>query len=83
MTDEPMLVELDTRNRISLTKLARHRRYLATATPDGSILLVPVRIVPEREATHLDDDAVVEESFVDDGDWEPSQGILRTTEVSP
>lgn len=56
---------------------------LETVTPSGRTWDSDAWLWREREATHLDDAAVVEESFVDDGDWEPSQGILRTTEVSP
>lgn len=47
MTDpEPVLIELDARNRASLGKLARHRRYLAQVHHDGMITLVPATVVP-------------------------------------
>lgn len=56
-----LLIELDARNRASLGKLARHRRYLANLQPDGTIVLTPARIVPAKEAAHLDHTAVVDE----------------------
>lgn len=46
MADEPTLIELDARNRASLGKLARHRRYLAKLQPDGTIVLTPAAVVP-------------------------------------
>ena len=61
MADEPTLIELDARNRASLGKLARHRRYLAKLETDGTITLVPARIVPAQEVAHLDRLAAIDE----------------------
>jgi hypothetical protein len=42
-----ILVELDERRRASLARLdPAHRRYLAHAEPDGTIILRPVDLVP-------------------------------------
>lgn len=48
------LVELDSRNRISLAKIGRpeHRRYLATADHTGTITLRPVELVPAVPGEH-------------------------------
>jgi hypothetical protein len=42
----PVLVELDARGRLSLGKLARHRRYFAAVDVDGTIVMTPAVAVP-------------------------------------
>lgn len=43
--DDPLL-ELDARGRVSLGRLAAHRRYLVTVQDNGQILLTPVTVLP-------------------------------------
>lgn len=53
--DEPVLVEVDQRRRVSLGKLVEegHSRYLATVESDGSIVLRPAVVMTETEAALL------------------------------
>src|SRR5437879_3960869 len=50
MASNPTLIELDSRRRASLAKLAKHDRYLASEEPDGTIVLVPAVVITELEA---------------------------------
>jgi hypothetical protein len=54
------LVELDSRRRVSLGKLAAHDRYLVRVESDGTIVLTPAQVVPlsrvESTDRMLDDD---------------------------
>jgi prophage tail gpP-like protein len=40
---EPTLVELDSRGRAVLGAVTRHRKFLATREPDGTLILTPVQ----------------------------------------
>ena len=51
MSAEPILVELDSRRRAALGRLARHSRYLAEVDGDGVITLTPAAVVSALEAT--------------------------------
>ncbi|MEW6477666.1 MAG: hypothetical protein AB1679_35925 [Actinomycetota bacterium] len=51
MSTQPTLVELDSRRRAALGRLARHSRYLAEVDDDGVITLTPVAVVSALEAT--------------------------------
>lgn len=62
-TLDGLLVELDGRGRASLTRLARHRRYLAKVHPDGTIVLTPAQVVPANEMRHLDHRAALAEAL--------------------
>jgi hypothetical protein len=48
-----MVIEVDSRRRISLGKLGHHDRYLATEQPDGTILLEPAVILTASEHAYL------------------------------
>ena len=50
MASNPTLIELDSRRRASLAKLAKHDRYLASEEPDGTIVLVPAVVITELES---------------------------------
>lgn len=50
MRTEPTLVELDSRHRAALGRLARHSRYLAEVDDDGIITLTPAAVVSALEA---------------------------------
>jgi hypothetical protein len=47
------VIELDTRRRANFGNVGRHRRYLATEEPDGTIVLTPAVVVTELEANLL------------------------------
>jgi hypothetical protein len=51
MSAEPTLVELDSRRRAALGRLARHSRYLAEVDEDGVITLTPAAVVSALEAS--------------------------------
>jgi len=44
-SDKPKLLEVDSRNRVSLGKLAEHGLYLAHMEPSGTIILTPVLLM--------------------------------------
>ncbi|MBT8227022.1 MAG: hypothetical protein HKP61_01385 [Dactylosporangium sp.] len=71
------LVELDERRRLSLGKVGwpEHRRYLAHEESDGTIVLVPARVMPESQARLLANRELVEqiEHTLDD----PSNRVRR------
>lgn len=50
---KPVVVEVDSRRRVSLGKLGRHDRYLATEQPDGTITFEPAVILSEAEHAYL------------------------------
>jgi hypothetical protein len=56
MSESPTLLELDDRKRISLGRLARHGRYLATVFDDGRIVLEPAAVISEAELRLKDDE---------------------------
>lgn len=64
MTDKQILLEVDSRKRISLGELATRRHYLATVEADGTIILTPAVVMPIALAQGI-------EQFLDD----PSQGV--------
>lgn len=47
------MIEVDSRRRVSLGKLGRHDRYLATEQPDGTITLEPAVVLTESEHAYL------------------------------
>ena len=49
MHTDPTLVELDSRHRAALGRLARHPRYLAERDDDGVITLTPAVVVSALE----------------------------------
>lgn len=54
MTIAPIEVEVDTRGRVSIGKLAKGRtRYRLTELEDGELLLTPVVSISERELALL------------------------------
>jgi len=61
MSAEPVLVELDQRRRVSLGKIGheRHKRYLASVEPDGTIILKPAVVMTELEASFLSNSDLV------------------------
>lgn len=77
-------IELDSRRRASLAKLARHDRYLATVAPDGTLTLTPavVRSIVEDKLRQtpgyieqLEHDAAHPEYATAFDDWEnPDSG---------
>jgi antitoxin YefM len=50
---DDILVEVDDRRRVTLGKLARHRRYLARTEGDGTVVLIPAIVMPEDQARLL------------------------------
>lgn len=53
MDPQGILVELDSRRRAALGRLAHHDRYLVTAEPDGTLILTPAVIMTDLEAKLL------------------------------
>jgi hypothetical protein len=49
----PMVIEVDSRRRVSLGRLGHHDTYLATEQPDGTITLEPAVILTEAEHAFL------------------------------
>jgi len=60
--EEPVLVEVDQRRRVSLGRIghAGHTRYLATVEPDGSIILRPAVVMTETEARFIQNKELVD-----------------------
>lgn len=58
-----VLIEVDERRRLTLGKVGRpeHRRYLAHEEPGGTIVLVPVAVVPEAQLRLLGNRELVEQ----------------------
>jgi hypothetical protein len=53
-TESPIvLIELDSRRRAALGRLARHDRYLVHEEPDGTLVLVPAVVMARQEAELL------------------------------
>ncbi|HEU0191299.1 MAG TPA: hypothetical protein VFR17_08515 [Mycobacterium sp.] len=50
---DPVIIDVDNRRRISLGKLARHDRYLATEQPDGTIVFEPAAVLTKAEEAYL------------------------------
>jgi hypothetical protein len=53
--EQPKLLELDGRRRISLGALARHNYYFAEEQDDGVIVLTPAVVMPAAQAERIDD----------------------------
>ena len=53
MTGNPtqVLLEVDSRHRVSLGNLARADRYLAHVEDDGTVILIPAVVIPASAAT--------------------------------
>jgi hypothetical protein len=51
--DHPVVIEVDSRRRISIGKLGRHDTYLATEQPDGTIVLEPAVVLTAAEHAYL------------------------------
>jgi hypothetical protein len=52
--EQPKLLELDARRRISLGSMAHHNYYFATEQTDGVIILTPAVVMPAAQAAKLD-----------------------------
>lgn len=50
---KPVVIEVDSRRRVSLGKLGHHDTYLATEQPDGTIMLEPAVLLSEAEHAFL------------------------------
>lgn len=53
MGNAPTLVELDSRRRAALGRLAHHDRYLVTEEPDGTLIFTPAVVMTDLEARLL------------------------------
>lgn len=53
-----MLAELDSRNRISLARVATARQYVVTVEPSGRIILDPAVVLTAAEAAALSHDGL-------------------------
>ncbi len=62
-----VLIELDSRGRLSLRRLAEEddRYFLAQKRPDGSILLMPADVAPRRRVVGPDHTEVIADEIVD------------------
>jgi len=76
MANEKVLLEVDSRRRISLGSLAAYNRYFAAVEEDGTIVLTPAVVMPAMEAEQLKVGALVD-GFLDD----PSTGSRRSRPV--
>jgi hypothetical protein len=52
------LIQVDARKRISLGSLAHHDQYIATESPDGSVLLEPAVVLTAAEHAFLADETL-------------------------
>ena len=57
----PVLVELDSRRRLSLARVGRHSRYLAREEPDGTLILEPAVVLTATEAALVGRPELVEQ----------------------
>lgn len=57
MTD--VLIELDTRRRVSLGKIGHHDRYLAHEEPDGTLILEPAVVMTQAERDYYANPEIV------------------------
>lgn len=53
METQGVLVELDSRRRAALGRLAHHDRYLVTEEPDGTLIFTPAIVMTDMEAKLL------------------------------
>lgn len=62
MPEDGVLVEVDSRGRVSLGRVATsdHQRYLAHEEPDGTVVLTPAVVMSELEARFLANPDLVE-----------------------
>ncbi len=58
-TDWTTLIELDSRKRAALGRLAHHDRYLARVEPDGTLILTPATVMTKQEADRFLDPEIV------------------------
>jgi hypothetical protein len=63
------LVTVDSRQRVSLGKLADREHYLATKEPDGRIVLTPALVAPEILDYPNDLRADIDASLRDPASW--------------
>lgn len=71
-----LLLEIDTRRRLSLGSLATHDRYLASVEADGTIVLTPAVVMSVAEANlHA---ATATAQAIDDFIEDPSSGTRRS-----
>ena len=50
---EDTLLEIDSRKRLALGRLAHHDRYLVHEESDGTLILTPAEVMPKQEADLL------------------------------
>jgi hypothetical protein len=55
MTNDVILLEVDSRRRLNLNKVGRHERYTAVEHEDGSITLTPAIILSPADLHYLND----------------------------
>lgn len=55
MTTDGILLEVDSRRRLNLSKVGRHERYTAVEHEDGSITLTPAIILSPADLHYLKD----------------------------
>lgn len=62
MPGDDVLVEVDSRGRVSLGRVtaSEHRRYLAHEEPDGTVVLTPAVVMSQLEARFLANARLVE-----------------------
>jgi hypothetical protein len=65
--EQPKLLEIDGRRRISLGALAHHNYYFAEEQDDGVIVLTPAVVMPAARAEQID-------NFLS----HPENGVART-----
>lgn len=73
-----LIVELDSRNRVSLTRVAnRHDRYLVREEPDGTLILEPSEVLTKAEKAYLADPEL--QAIVEHGRSHPEKSRPRPT----
>lgn len=55
MPPKPLLLEVDARRRLNLSKVGHHDRYTAVEHDDGTIVLTPALILNPAELHYLTD----------------------------
>ena len=59
----PTLLELDSRRRVTLGRLAQFDRYLVTPLEDGALLLEPAMVMTKAELDLLQDEGFRKRAF--------------------